>query len=68
MDVLFFRIGIIALAVVCIISKDLIVYHPPVWVLPPLNINPALAYVSATLLIISSLGIIFQRKSSFYQA
>ena len=57
-----FSIGIIALAVVCIISKDFIVGRPPVWS-STFNINPALAYVSATLLIISSLGIIFQRKA-----
>lgn len=57
-----FAIGVIALAVICIISKDFIVGRPSAWP-STFNANPALAYVSATLLIISSLGIVFQRKA-----
>ncbi len=40
-----YSIGIIALAILCIISKDFIVGRPPVWP-AGIKINPALAYIS----------------------
>jgi uncharacterized membrane protein YphA (DoxX/SURF4 family) len=54
--------GIIALAVLCIISKDFIVGRPPVWP-SGFNINPALAYISGVVLIIAAVAIILNRKA-----
>jgi uncharacterized membrane protein YphA (DoxX/SURF4 family) len=54
--------GIIALAILCLISKDFIVGRPPAWP-AGFNINPALAYVSGAVLIISAIAIILKRKA-----
>jgi uncharacterized membrane protein YphA (DoxX/SURF4 family) len=53
--------GIIALAVLCMISKDFIIGRPPQWPIG-FKINPALAYISGVILIISSLAIILNRR------
>jgi uncharacterized membrane protein YphA (DoxX/SURF4 family) len=54
--------GIIALAVLCLISKDFIVGRPPAWP-ADIKINPALAYISGGVLIMASITIIFDRKA-----
>jgi uncharacterized membrane protein len=56
-----FAIGMIALGALCIISKDFIVGRPPAWP-EGWSVNPALAYISAALLVIASLIIIFTKK------
>ncbi|HMC85996.1 MAG TPA: hypothetical protein VKI61_10735, partial [Chitinophagaceae bacterium] len=54
--------GIIALAVLCMVSKDFIVGRPPAWP-AGFNINPALAYISGVVLIIAAFAIILKRKA-----
>jgi uncharacterized membrane protein len=56
-----YAIGLIGLSIICFISKDFIVGRPPAWP-PNINLNPALAYVSGTILIILCLGIIFKKR------
>ncbi|MEO8763205.1 MAG: hypothetical protein ABI416_02915, partial [Ginsengibacter sp.] len=56
-----FATGIIALAVLCIISKDFIIGRPPAWS-EGWALNPGLAYTSAGLMIIAALIIIFTKK------
>ncbi|CAN5220411.1 hypothetical protein BH11BAC6_BH11BAC6_15080 [soil metagenome] len=59
-----FATGIIALGVVCIISKDFIVGRPPAWP-AGLNVNPVLAYISGAALIIAAIAIIINKKAIF---
>jgi uncharacterized membrane protein YphA (DoxX/SURF4 family) len=54
--------GIIALAVLCMVSNDFIVGRPPAWPVG-FNINPALAYISGVVLIIAAIAIILKRKA-----
>lgn len=54
--------GIIALAVLCMISKDFIVGRPPGWP-AGFDINPALAYISGIVLIIAAIAIILKWKA-----
>jgi uncharacterized membrane protein YphA (DoxX/SURF4 family) len=56
-----FAIGMIALAVLCIISRDFIVGRPPAW---PAGwaLNPGLAYISAALLMLAALMILLTKK------
>ncbi|HMH34177.1 MAG TPA: hypothetical protein VK543_14165 [Puia sp.] len=56
-----FAIGLIGLGVVCFIAKDFIVGRPPAWP-AAMNVNPALAYISGTALIIAALAILFKIK------
>ena len=56
-----YSIGIIALAILCMISKEFIVGRPPAWPVG-IKINPALAYISGAVLIISGIAIILNRK------
>jgi uncharacterized membrane protein len=56
-----YAIGLIGLAVISFISKDFIVGRPPAWP-ASLSLDPALAYVSGTILIILCLGIIFKKR------
>jgi uncharacterized membrane protein len=56
-----YAIGIMALAVVCVISNDFIVGRPPAWPVG-FQVNPALAYVSGILLILAAIAIILNRK------
>jgi len=56
-----FAIGIIALSVLCIISKDFIVGRPPAWP-AGWTVNPALAYISAALMIIAAIIILLTKK------
>ena len=51
-----FAIGMLALGIICIVSGDFIIGRPPAWP-PSFTFNPGLAYVSGTLMIISSLAI-----------
>jgi uncharacterized membrane protein YphA (DoxX/SURF4 family) len=53
--------GIIALAILCFVSKDFIVGRPPAWP-EGIHINPALAYISGIVLIIAAVAIILERK------
>jgi uncharacterized membrane protein YphA (DoxX/SURF4 family) len=57
-----FSIGIIALAILCFISKDFIVGRPPAW---PAGFqpNPALAYVSGALMLVAAIAILIQVKA-----
>jgi len=57
-----FATGIIALGILCMIAKDFIVGRPPAWPVG-FNFNPALAYISGTILIISALAILFNKKA-----
>ena len=56
-----FALGMIALAVLCIISKDFIVGRPPAW---PAGwaVNPRLANISAGLMILAALRILLTKK------
>ena len=56
--------GIIALAVICMVSKDFIVGRPPAWP-GDFKINPAMAYISGVVLIVAAIGIILNRKARF---
>jgi uncharacterized membrane protein len=58
-----FSLGMLALGVVCFIVKDFIVGRPPAWRVA-LEINPALAYVSGSLIILAALAIILHRKAA----
>jgi uncharacterized membrane protein YphA (DoxX/SURF4 family) len=53
--------GIIALAIVCMISKDFIIGRPQGWP-AGFKINPALAYISGVVLIIAAISIMLERK------
>jgi uncharacterized membrane protein YphA (DoxX/SURF4 family) len=53
--------GIMALAVLCMVSKDFIVGRPPAWP-AGFDINPALAYISGVVLIIAAIAIILKIK------
>ena len=56
--------GIIALAVLDIVSKDFIVGRPPAWP-AGFKINPALAYISGVVLIVAAVAIIIKKKARF---
>ena len=56
--------GIFGLAVVCIISKDFIVGRPPAWP-AGFHINPAFAWLTAVVLMISAIEIFGNRKARF---
>src|SRR5450631_4405531 len=56
--------GIIALAVLCMVSGDFIVGRPPAWP-AGFKINPALAYISGAVLIVAAVAILFNRKGRF---
>jgi uncharacterized membrane protein len=58
-----FAAGILGLSILCIINKDFIVGRPPAWP-STFNINPALAYISAGILIIAVIGILFNKKAA----
>ncbi|MCW3093910.1 MAG: hypothetical protein JWP81_4979 [Ferruginibacter sp.] len=59
-----FALGVIALGILGIISKDFIIGRPPAWpaVFEP---NPLLAYLSGAILLIAGIAIIFERKAVF---
>jgi uncharacterized membrane protein len=57
-----FSIGIIALAMIGMISKDFIIGRPPAWP-TGFNINPALAYISGIVIIIAAIAIILKRRA-----
>ena len=57
-----FATGIIALGILCIISKDFIVGRPPAWP-AGFEVNPVLAYVSGATLIIAAIAILFKKKA-----
>jgi uncharacterized membrane protein len=56
-----FSIGMAGLGVLCFIYKDFIVGRPPAWS-EGMSVNPALAYISGSILIISSLAVLFNVK------
>ncbi|MEP7377430.1 MAG: DoxX family protein [Chitinophagaceae bacterium] len=58
-----FATGIAGLGVICFVAKDFIVGRPPAWP-GGMNVNPALAYISGALLIISSIAICVKRKAA----
>jgi uncharacterized membrane protein len=59
-----FVAGIFGLAILCILSKDFIIGRPPAWP-ARLTVNPALAYGSATVLILASLALLFRKAPGF---
>ena len=59
-----FALGIIGLAILGIIYQDFIVGRPPAFPERLAGINPTLAYVSASLLIIAAVAIIFRKYTS----
>lgn len=59
-----YSIGIIALAILCIVSKDFIVGRPPEWP-AGFKINPALAYISSVVLIFAAIAIVLGRNAGF---
>jgi uncharacterized membrane protein len=60
---LIFSSGFIALGIVCFISKDFIIGRPPAWP-ESIAINPALAYITGTLVMISGLAIIVDKNTT----
>jgi uncharacterized membrane protein YphA (DoxX/SURF4 family) len=56
--------GIMALAILCLVSKDFIVGRPPMWPIG-FKINPALAYISGVVLIVAAIAIILKRYGRF---
>ncbi len=56
-----FASGMTGLGVLCLITKDFIVGRPPGWP-PGLDVNPALAYISGSLLIIAAIAICLKKK------
>src|SRR5258706_5031769 len=59
-----FATGIIALGILCIISNDFIVGRPPAWP-AGFDVNPALAYLSGTVLILAAGAILPKKKAGF---
>src|SRR5260221_1040995 len=57
-----FAIGIIALGILCIVSKDFIVGRPPAWP-AGFDVNPALADISGTALILLAMAILAKKKA-----
>jgi len=57
-----FAIGIIALGILCIISKDFIVGRPPAWP-AGFDVNPALADISGTALILLAMAVLAKKKA-----
>ena len=57
-----FAIGIMALGIVCFISRDFIIGRPHAWP-AGFQLNPALAYVSGGLLILSAFAIFIEKKT-----
>jgi hypothetical protein len=55
-----FATGIIALAILCFISKDFIVGRPPGW---QAATHPLLGYISGSLLIVAAIAILLQKKA-----
>jgi uncharacterized membrane protein len=58
-----FSIGIAGLAILCVISKDFILGRPPAWP-EGIIVNPALAYLSAIILIIAAMAIVLKKKGA----
>jgi uncharacterized membrane protein YphA (DoxX/SURF4 family) len=58
---LMYAAGIIALAVLCFISRDFIVGRPPSWP-AGVHVNPALAYISGVMLVVAAVAIIINTK------
>ena len=56
--------GIMALAILCLVSKDFIVGRPPMWPVG-FKINPALAYISGVVLIVAAFAIILKKSGRF---
>jgi uncharacterized membrane protein len=59
-----FSIGIAALGILCIIYKDFIIGRPPAWP-ENISINPALAYISGSILIIAAIAILLEKKAAY---
>jgi uncharacterized membrane protein len=57
-----FAIGIIALGILCIISKDFIVGRPPAWPVG-FEVNPALADITGTVLILAAMAILAKKRA-----
>jgi len=60
---LIFAIGFLVLGILCFLFKDFIVGRPPAWP-TGFNVNPALGYVSGSLLVICALTILINKKGS----
>lgn len=59
---LIFATGMLALGAICFIAQDFIVGRPPAWP-EGLNVNPILAYVSGSILILSALAIVVNKNA-----
>jgi len=57
-----FAAGMLALGILCIVYRDFIIGRPPAWP-AKFTVNPALAYLSAAVLIIAAIAILFKRKA-----
>lgn len=57
-----FATGIIALGILCIISKDFIVGRPPAWP-AGFKVNPALADITGTALILAAMAILGKKRA-----
>ncbi|MEO7766978.1 MAG: hypothetical protein ABIS01_06110, partial [Ferruginibacter sp.] len=58
---LIFAVGIIALGILSIVSKDFIVGRPPAWP-AGFGFNPPLAYVAGAILVIGGILVILEKK------
>ena len=58
-----FALGVTALGILCFTNKDFIIGRPPVWDFS-YPINPTLAYVSGTAIIISGIAILIHKKGN----
>jgi uncharacterized membrane protein len=59
-----FSIGMIALGCICFISKDFIVGRPPAWP-TSFEVNPALAYISGTILVLAAIAVLIKKKGAY---
>jgi uncharacterized membrane protein len=57
-----FATGIIALGILCFISKDFIFGRPPAWP-ASFHLNPALAYIAGALMILCAVAILLNKKT-----
>src|SRR3954469_21036916 len=59
-----FSMGIIALGCLCFVSNDFIVGRPPAWPVS-FRVNPALASVSGTILILGAMAVFIKKKGAY---
>jgi len=57
-----FAMGMLALSILCIVYKDFIIGRPPAWP-EGMRVNPALAYISAVVVIFAAMAILFKKQA-----